>query len=344
MRRGRTVITGATSFVPFNVGGTAATLDMDFRAGGYVGAQPTDLTVTRTGISTSGLSTDATGSSYTAFAPNTARIVSGSGIRIEESRTQYLGVTDTPATQTTASLGTGTYTLWVVGSGTATSSAGTATITGGGAATAGTPNTFTVTVAGTVTVTVSGSLTRFQLENGASATSYIPNTGAAGSSVARQVDAVSITGGAFSAFYTGGSSGTLYVEYLPDLSQTNSFPGYLAVYDASANNAMLILLNNSGYSVSNEGYVGGASQFGMGSTVLSAGAVAKSALAFATNDVAVCTNGGTVNTDTSATIPTPTVMRIGSLRNGSGMAVAFIRRVAYFPVRLSNAQIQALTT
>jgi hypothetical protein len=107
------------------------------------------------------------------------------GYLSEGSRVQYLGVTDTPATQTTASLGTGTYTLWVVGAGTATSSAGTATITGGGAASAGTPNVFTVTVAGTVTVTVSGALTRFQLEKGAFASTYIPNAGAAGTSVTR---------------------------------------------------------------------------------------------------------------------------------------------------------------
>lgn len=130
------------------------------------------------------------------------------GLVAEGQRTQYLGVTGTPATQTTASLGTGTYTLWVVGSGSATSSAGTATITGGGAATAGTPNVFTVTGAGTVTVTVAGSLTLFQLENGAFASSYILNNGAAGSTVTRNADIL--------AYATAGNlnaaAGTLYSE------------------------------------------------------------------------------------------------------------------------------------
>lgn len=113
------------------------------------------------------------------------------GYLSEGQRTQYLGVTEAPATQTTASLGTGTYCLWIEGTGSATSSAGTATGSGWGAATAGSPNVITITGAGTVTVTVAGSPTRFQLENGAEPSSYIWNTGAAGTSVTRNADVLS---------------------------------------------------------------------------------------------------------------------------------------------------------
>jgi hypothetical protein len=63
-------------------------------------------------------------------------------------------------------LTTGTYTLHVVGSGSAIASNGTGTITGAATATQGSDNTFTVTVAGTVTITVTGTLTFFQLEAG----------------------------------------------------------------------------------------------------------------------------------------------------------------------------------
>ena len=107
---------------------------------------------------------------------------------IEAAATQYLGVTGTPATQTTASLGTGTYTLWCEGTGSCIASAGTATITGESAASQNTPNTFTVTVAGTVTVTKTGALTRFNLTNTPYQTSYIENTGAAGTSTTRNKD------------------------------------------------------------------------------------------------------------------------------------------------------------
>ena len=72
------------------------------------------------------------------------------GLLSEGAVTQYLGVTATPATQTTASLDTGIYTLWCEGTGSCIASAGTATITGAAAAIDGFPDAFTVTVAGTV--------------------------------------------------------------------------------------------------------------------------------------------------------------------------------------------------
>ena len=99
-------------------------------------------------------------------------------LRAEPQRTNYFHNTSTPATQTSGSLGTGTYVLWVEGAGTATVSANTASITGGGAASAGSPIVFEVTGAGTVDITISGSLDWCQLEDGYSPTSRIPTTGA----------------------------------------------------------------------------------------------------------------------------------------------------------------------
>lgn len=110
------------------------------------------------------------------------------GSVVEAAATQYLGVTGTPDTQTTASLGTGTYTLWCEGTGSCIASAGTATITGAAAASAGAPDQFEVTVAGTVTVTVTGSLTFFQLENSSYPTQRIDNAGAVGTSATRNKD------------------------------------------------------------------------------------------------------------------------------------------------------------
>lgn len=109
----------------------------------------------------------------------------------EPAMTNHLLNSSAPVTQTTGSLSTGTYTLWVEGTGSALASAGTATITGAAAASAGSHNTFDVTVAGTVTVTVTGTLTKFQLEKSAKPTSFILTAGA---EAVRAVDALSYAG------------------------------------------------------------------------------------------------------------------------------------------------------
>jgi hypothetical protein len=348
MRRGRTVITGATSFVPFNVGGTAATLDGDFATGNYFGVSGTSaFTVSRTGVSTSSIYTDSAGSSYTSFPANTMRIISGSGLLVEEARTQYLGVTDAPATQTTASLGTGTYTLWVIGSGTATSSAGTATITGGGAATAGTPNTFTVTVSGTVTVTVSGSLTRFQLENGSFATSYIPNPGAAGTSAARAADVVSLQSTNFSSWYTNATAGTMFAEIQQAIRNTGVNRYIAAITDNTANNRAAMFGQTDGLSIQFRLTTGASTTFNasVGSSRPNftvercvMGWDAASAQAAVLNVLAT--------EDVSVTAPTsPNRLYIGSSEAGTANFMnGYVRRVAFFPARLSNATIQALST
>jgi len=108
----------------------------------------------------------------------------------EPAATNHVLNSAAPATQTTGSLGTGIYTLWVEGSGSCAVAAGTATITGAGTASSGTPVVFSVTVSGTVVLTVSGSPTLFQLENKPCPTSYIATTAAPAT---RNADSVSIT-------------------------------------------------------------------------------------------------------------------------------------------------------
>jgi hypothetical protein len=95
---------------------------------------------------------------------------------MEGQTTQHLLNSQTPATQTTGSLATGTYILWCEGTGSAAVAGNTATITGAGTATQGVPVVFEVTAAGTVDVTVTGSLTFFQLEGMPVETSAIYST------------------------------------------------------------------------------------------------------------------------------------------------------------------------
>lgn len=75
----------------------------------------------------------------------------------------YLTNPMSPTTQTTETLGTGNYTLWMRGSGSVAVSENTATIIGAGSAVDETSLHFVVTVDGTVNVTVTGECSVFQL-------------------------------------------------------------------------------------------------------------------------------------------------------------------------------------
>lgn len=79
--------------------------------------------------------------------------------------TQYLNNPESPITQTTESLNTGKYTIWIQGTGSVNIAGNTATITGSGDATENNSLTFEVTGAGTIDVTITGDVTRFNLTN-----------------------------------------------------------------------------------------------------------------------------------------------------------------------------------
>ena len=72
--------------------------------------------------------------------------------------------------------------------------------------------------------------------------------------------------------------------------------------------------------------------------------VVKMAMAYATNNVGGSTNGATAGTDSSATIPTMSLMFIGREQNTSDYFSGHIRSIAYYNTRLPNATLQALTT
>jgi hypothetical protein len=173
-----------------------AAVDLNFSISQYYGCSLSScLSLTRASSKTNLLPTSASGYAYSTFGSGVLAITSGLGVLIEEARTNQLLNSTAPATQTTASLATGTYTLWVNGSGSATMSSGTGTGCGTGAASQGTVVTFTITVTGTCTVTVAGSLNAFQLELGNVGSSFIVTTG---TTATRAADNVAFGGAALS--------------------------------------------------------------------------------------------------------------------------------------------------
>jgi hypothetical protein len=179
-----------------------------------------------------------------------------------------------------------------------------------------------------------------QLEAGAFATSYIPTVA---SQVTRAADAASMTGTNFSSWYNI-AEGSLYVEGISvDSIISSTARQYMTINNNTSATIIALefrLTNQSRFNVLD----GGASV-----ALLSSGGTinqnSKLAGSYKTNNFNVTTNGAGVGTDTLGNIPTVSQMNIGG--NSTNSAIASIngtlKRIAYYPVRLSNTELQGLT-
>ena len=309
-----------------------------------VGPYCAPVTVSRNSIATTGLFTDAPGSTYTTCAVNTP-CFRPNGLMSFQGATNYLLNSDSPATQTTGSLTAGTYTLWVIGTGTATPSAGTATgCTGFATTSAGTPTNFTCTGAGTVTVTVSGSLNRFQLENTLGnlsnyATSYIPTTSAP---VTRQPDVMLMS-------FQGQPSITMAAAYVPMGAGANDTQTPLQIDEGDNNQRFDLDLGNGMAGVGPGLTAAGAAQpiLSNGSTINGAwytGVVGKMAFTVSSTGFnAFAYNGQTPATGTGVTSFTPSRIQIGSGANTVHQCKCILEWVNVWWQALPVAQLQQIT-
>jgi hypothetical protein len=177
-----------------------------------------------------------------------------------------------------------------------------------------------------------------QLEAGAFPTSYIA-TGAA--TATRSADAASMIGPNFSSWYRA-DEGTLYAEYLiPDMKQNQ---GAVAISDGTLNNRMIVRGGNSSLQTVFIGVKSTAAEWTASLSGAPVNSTTKSAFAYATNNIAWVRSAGTVGTDTSAIIPEVNQLRLGSDGDGSLILNGYLRRISYYPLRLTNAQLQALTS
>lgn len=182
-----------------------------------------------------------------------------------------------------------------------------------------------------------------QLEAGAFATSYIPTTT---SQVTRSADSASMTGANFSSWYRA-DAWTMYSEAMDRngiIAGTN-FSIY-SISDTTANNETITRFLGSNTVTQSYGSNGGAAnQWVFSGTATSAGTYKKLATAYAINDVAFSDSGATVSTDSSALlISNMTQLLIGGERSATQSLNGTIKKLAYYPKRLTNAELQGLTT
>lgn len=178
-----------------------------------------------------------------------------------------------------------------------------------------------------------------QIELGPFATSTIPTAGA---TVTRAADVANMTGTNFSDWFNP-TQGTFVVE-ASTLDPTGSSPNALCADNGSTlNRIQLGRTNSAGLALRVfviDTNVNQVSALGTGTTA--AGASARLAFAYATNDFIGAVDGVLTAPDTSGSVPFVDRLRIGA-NSVPTYLNGHIRSLLYYPVRLPNAQLQALT-
>jgi hypothetical protein len=180
-----------------------------------------------------------------------------------------------------------------------------------------------------------------QLEAGAFPTSYIPTVA---SQVTRSADSASMTGTNFSDWYRP-DEGTLYGEYVSGESQGTQAVAYIG--DNTVNNR-IVVYDDGTVGVGSDGYIIVASS-GVTQALINLGTSSRNQKhkiigAYKTNDFAGSFDGGSSSVDTLGIVPLGLDRLI--LADAGGVASSLnghLRKFAYYPARLSNAELQEMT-
>lgn len=181
-----------------------------------------------------------------------------------------------------------------------------------------------------------------QVEAGTFATSYIPTVAAAAT---RAADAASMTGANFTSWFNN-SEGTTYAE-TSTIGGTNSVQ-YLGVYKFSdgtiANRFGLYgrpLAAGYGAVMTTNGTTVAGLEPVSGSTSTTVNTYSRLAYSYKVNEFSATRNASTVTTDTAGGVAAVNKLEIGiydDVLNG------YIKKLAYYPIAVTSAQLQALTS
>jgi hypothetical protein len=172
-----------------------------------------------------------------------------------------------------------------------------------------------------------------QLEQGAFATSVIPTTTTA---LTRAADVASVN--TLSPWYNA-SEGTAYAEVaLIGLSATAN-QNALQFSDGTSSNRIALYRQSAALSTA----------LSFGTTINGSSwtttAIRKIALGNKSGDSALADSGAIAGTGVGTTVQNVNQLRLGSNHDGTGgFTNGYLRRITYYPTRLSNAQLQAITT
>jgi hypothetical protein len=150
-----------------------------------------------------------------------------------------------------------------------------------------------------------------------------------------------MTGTNFSSWFNN-AEGTLFAE--------SAFTGLVTsarivqLDDGTASN-FISLQNNTSTATTSQlrVFVNGTNTVFTGiSSAYAANTFAKTAAAIAVDNFATTVNSAAVGTDTSSGVPVVNALRIGA--SSSAVSNVLIKKLAYYPIRCTNAQLQGLTS
>jgi hypothetical protein len=182
-----------------------------------------------------------------------------------------------------------------------------------------------------------------QLETGAFSTSYIPTVASA---VTRSADSASMTGTNFSSWYNT-AEGTVYAEAASQSATVANI--VFSIDDGTLNNRISMNViggsNIAGrFTVGTSGTVQADIQQ---SGTIVANQFYRQAGAYKVNNFALAKDGATIGTDVVGTVPVVTRMTIGNRLLGTGTNEqtlnGTIRKLAFYPIRVSDANLVAIS-
>jgi len=183
-----------------------------------------------------------------------------------------------------------------------------------------------------------------QLEVGSFPTSYIPTSG---STVTRAAESSAISGSNFNFFNNQQGSLFAETEIFDVYEDVDIFPRTIAFIEDDANLSGLGFYHQITSTTQQTNYTSVRDETTYASGILQdtmADGFIKMAMAFANDDIAAVANNGTgVQTDSSAVLPDITALRIFGQVRYQPAPNGYIKKIAYYPKRLPNATLQAMT-
>lgn len=176
-----------------------------------------------------------------------------------------------------------------------------------------------------------------QIEEGSFPTSYIPTTT---TPVTRNADLASMTGTNFSDWYRQ-DEGTIVSEH--EWFTTSDYGTVWGVSDGTSDNEMRLIGWNTSFDRSPTIWSLGTSQTDIISSYTS-NKIYKYAISYKDDDIATSRDGDNPMTDSSATVPIVNSLSIGNTRGIAFELNGHIKNLKYYPVRLSNSELQTLTS